>query len=376
MRAAGRFIIVAVITACVLFPGCASRTTSNQASWSTQQVAGVELRVPHGFKVSLFAEDLGRPRFMAFDPRGRLTVCDANGGRVLLLPERNGRADQTIVFADDIPHAHSIQWHNNRAYVAAGSRIYEFTASGNRGTKRRVVTDRLPTPVGHTTRTLVFGPDGKIYVSAGSSSNVNVESDNRRATIMRLNTDGSGFGIYATGLRNAVGLAFNPVTKQLWATDNGRDNLGDNIPPDELNIIQHNGFYGWPYYYGNNVPDPAFTQSRRPPPGIPPALEFQAHSAPLGLCFYTGKQFPTEYHGDVFVAFHGSWNRSVPTGYKIVRVRVRENKPVSYQDFLTGFLTSRSVTGRPAGVIIGPDGSLYISDDRRGRIYRVRWDGT
>ena len=339
--------------------------------------AGLNLQLPPGFRVSLFAQDLGQARFMAFDPRGRLMVCDMEGGRVLTLPDanRDGRADRLVVFAAGLPLPHSVAWRQGRAYLAGDGQVIELTDADGDGSAeaRRVLIDGLPSQGGHITRTIAFGPDDKLYLSIGSSSNLTPETDRRRAAVLRFNADGSGQEIFATGLRNSVGLAFHPDTGELWGTDNGRDWLGDDLPPDELNILRQGGFYGWPYYYGRNLPDPAF--SRRPPPGIPPALEFQAHSAPLGLCFYTGGQFPAEYRGDAFVCFHGSWNRAVPTGYKLVRVRMRQGRPVSYQDFLTGFLAGRQVSGRPVDVRMGPDGALYFSDDLRGRIFRVSWQG-
>lgn len=344
---------------------------------STQTMAGIALTLPAGFRVNLFAENLGRARFMAVDPQDRLMVCDMEGDRVLTLPDENGdgRADRTIVFAGDLPQAHSIAWHEGRAYVAGDGRVTRLTDHTGDGIadSRQVVVNDLPVGGEHITRTVVFGPDGKMYVSVGSAGNLQ-PGGRLRAAVLRFNADGTGMEVFATGLRNSVGLAFDPATGQLWGTDNGRDLLGDNLPPDELNIIRQGGFYGYPYYYGDNVPDPAF--STRPAPGIPPALEFQAHSAPLGLCFYTGDQFPAEYRGQVFVCFHGSWNRTVPTGYKVVLVKVQDNRPVSYQDFMTGFLTrSGDVPGRPVDPVVGRDGALYVSDDKAGRIWRVAWRG-
>ena len=342
------------------------------------RVADVTLEAPAGFQVNLFAENLGRARFMALDPRGRLMVCDMGGGRVLTLPDEDhdGRADRVVEFASGVNLAHSLAWRQGKAYVTGGTEVVEFTDTDGDGVadSRRAIIDDLPDGPGHITRTIVFDPaEKKMYVSVGSSSNVTPEQDRRRAAVLRFDPDGSHMEVFATGLRNSVGLAFDPTTGQLWGTDNGRDWLGDNLPPDELNIIREGGFYGWPWYYGDNIPDPEF--KTRPAPGIPPALELQAHSAPLGLCFYTGEQFPQEYRGDVFVCFHGSWNRTVSTGYKLVRVRVREGRPASYEDFLTGFLTDTGVTGRPVDPIVGADGALYFSDDQRGRIYRVTWGG-
>jgi glucose/arabinose dehydrogenase len=367
-----RFALFAAVA--LAASGCAHSQVAAPAGAQAQDVAGVRVAAPAGFRINLFAGDLGQTRFMAFDPRGRLMVCDMRGGRVLTLPDENrdGRADRTIVFADGLDLPHSIAWREGKAYVAGDGRVIQFTDADGDGIadRSRAIIDNLPRGGGHITRTIVFSRDGKyMFVSVGSSSNVTPEQDPHRAAILRFDPDGSHPMIFATGLRNAVGLAIDPANGALWATDNGRDRLGENLPPDELDIIRENGFYGWPWYYGDNLPDPEFSQ--RPPPGIPPALEFQAHSAPLGLCFYTGEMFPQEYRGDVFVCFHGSWNRRVPTGYKVVRVRVKDNRPVSYEDFVTGFLTPDGVTGRPVDVKVGPDGALYFSDDKGGRIYRV-----
>jgi len=367
-----------LIAALLSIPFAQTQVQAADPARRFQDVADVRLEAPAGFHINLFAEGLGTARFMAFDPRGRLMVCDMSGGRVLTLPDedRDGVVDRVIVFARDLEIPHSIAWLAGKAYIAGDGRVIEFADADGDGAadSSRVVIANLPHGGEHVTRTIVFSPDGKhMFISVGSSSNITPERDKRRAAILRFDADGRHQEVFATGLRNAVGLAFDPATGQLWATDNGRDYLGDNLPPDELDIIVKGGFYGWPWYYGDNLPDPAF--KTRPAPGIARALELQAHSAPLGLCFYTGRQFPAEYRGDVFVCFHGSWNRSVPTGYKVVRVRVKGNRPVSYEDFVTGFLVGRERTGRPVDVKVGPDGALYFSDDSRGRIYRVTWQG-
>jgi glucose/arabinose dehydrogenase len=203
------------------------------------------------------------------------------------------------------------------------------------------------------------------------------ERDPRRAAIVRYRPDGTGETVFARGLRNAVGLAWNPVTEQMWATCNERDMLGDDLPPERVvNVIREGGDYGWPYCYGDHQPNPEFAGSRRCAGMIPPAITDTAHSAPLGCAFYTGSQFPVEYRGDFFVAYHGSWNRSRPTGYKVVRVLVRDGKPVRIEPFLTGFRDDTGqVFGRPVDVLVALDGSLLISDDYGGRIYRVRYAG-
>jgi glucose/arabinose dehydrogenase len=231
---------------------------------------------------------------------------------------------------------------------------------------------------GHSTRTIVFGADGKLYVSIGSSCNVCKEKDPRRAAVVRYNADGTGEDIFATGLRNSVGLAWHPTTKELWGTDNGRDMLGDDVPPDEINIIRQGQNYGWPNCYADRVPDAEFGSPEFCRKTEPPVAKLQAHSAPLGLAFYTGTQFPKEYHGDLFVAFHGSWNRSKKTGYKVVRLRIGNGRVNDVRDFITGWLSPdgrEEVLGRPVDLVVGKDGGLYLSDDAAGVIYRIGYRG-
>ena len=214
-----------------------------------------------------------------------------------------------------------------------------------------------------------------MYVAAGSSCNVCVElaGDSMRAAVTRFNLDGSGGRIFARGLRNSVGLAFHPTTAELWANNNDRDNLGDNVPPEHLNILKDGKWYGWPQCYLPNQPNPEFSGADCS--GVePPALTVQAHSAPLGLAFYTGARFPADYAGDAFMTYHGSWNRSVPTGAKVVRVHVQNGRPVSVEDFVTGWqLADGSRWGRPVGLLVMPDGALLVSDDTGDRIWRVSY---
>jgi len=231
------------------------------------------------------------------------------------------------------------------------------------------------------TRTLLFA-NGKLYVSAGSSCNVCMETDVRRATVMEMNDDGSSGRIFARGIRNAVGLAYNPRTQTVWATDNGRDWLGDELPPDEiLDLGKNGGDFGWPWCYGDRVPDTNFSKDA---PAhctnvVLPKVNLQAHSAPLGLAFYNSSMFPRQYQGDLFVAFHGSWNRSVPTGYKVVRIKLKDQtQPEGVEDFITGWMPPGATKatkpfGRPVGIAIRADGSMYISDDTNGAIYRVTY---
>ena len=215
-----------------------------------------------------------------------------------------------------------------------------------------------------------------MFVSVGSSCNVCAESDPRRAAILRNNPDGSGMEIFSFGLRNAVGITFRPGTDELWATNNGRDILGDDLPPETINLVRQGDDFGWPRCHAGRIVDPDFGEAGACAGVALPEVEMQAHSAPLGLAFYAGVQFPPEFHGDLFVAFHGSWNRSVPTGYKVVRIPMQDGRPGPVEDFAVGWLKADgNAWGRPVDVITGADGSLFVSDDDGGRIWRIFYAG-
>ena len=333
-----------------------------------------EIKLPEGFKIEEFATGLGSARFMAFSPDGVLFVTMGDEGKVVALPDRdkNDKSDKTIMFAEGLRNPHGIDFYNGYLYIGEIHQVVRFKYTGidSEPGKKEIIVPNLP-PGGHWSRTIRFGPDGKMYVSIGSSCNVCIEKDERRAAIVRYNADGSGARIFAKGLRNSVGITWHPDTKELWATDNGRDWLGDNLPPEEINVVKEGENYGWPYCYGDRVVDPDYGRPGFCEQTSPPVFKMQAHSAPLGLVFYTGKLFPKEYWGDLFVAFHGSWNRTVPTGYKVVRIKMKEGKPEKVEDFATGWLRGQRATGRPVDVIVGPDGSLYVSDDRGGVVYRI-----
>jgi glucose/arabinose dehydrogenase len=333
-----------------------------------------EIRLPEGFKIEVFASGLGSPRFMAFSPDGVLFATIIGSGTVVALPDtdNHGKADKVITFVKGLNHPHGIAFYKGYLYIGETNQIVRFKYNGFNSSpgKKEVIVSNPSTGV-HFTRTVGFGPDGKMYVSIGSSCNICEEKDERRAAILQFSFDGSEGKIFAKGLRNAVGITWNPETKEIWVTENGRDLLGDDLPPDEINIVKVGGNYGWPYCYGDRVPDPKFNKPELCKNTITPVLELQAHSAPLGLRFYTGKLFPKQYWGDLFVAFHGSWNRSTPTGYKVVRIKIKDGKTESIEDFATGWLQGNKAWGRPVDVVVGPDGSLYISDDRGGFIYRI-----
>ncbi|HET7034342.1 MAG TPA: PQQ-dependent sugar dehydrogenase [Thermomicrobiaceae bacterium] len=350
------------------------------------QIEGGTIMLPAGFTIGLFASGLGSPRFMAVRPSdGLLFATDMSGGRILILPDANhdGQADQAIVFASGLDRPSSLAFYQDWLYVGEPGQVVRYHAPAGAlapDSPPQVVVPNLPSDGEHFTRTVAFSPDGHLFISVGSSCNICVESDNRRAAILVANADGSQLRLYATGLRNAVGLAFQPGTNQLWASDNERDELGDNVPPDVLQRVEDGVFYGWPYCYNGDHPQPEFDDPGKCA-GVPPdTVALPAHSAPLGLTFGSGLRAPAPYQDSIYIAYHGSWNRSVPTGYKVVRVPVVNGQPQAPEDFAWGWLPGTAsnpgqVWGRPVGVTVGADGALYVSDDSSGLIYRIAYAG-
>lgn len=340
------------------------------------------LDVPPGFAVNIFAERLAGPRFIRFGPEGALYVAERGADRVVRLVDGDGDgvAEQRTVFAADLPSPHSLVWQRGAWYVGVPSGVVRLADTDADGVAdvRRVLVDDYPTS-GHSTRTVEFLPDGRMVVAVGSSCNVCNESDPRRAAILVYDgpQEGQGERIFARGLRNAVGLAVHPETGELWATNNGRDLLGDDLPPEALYVVRDGADYGWPRCHNGRLVDPDYGFPGACREVAVPVLDMQAHSAPLGLVFYTGTNFPADYRGNLFIAFHGSWNRSVPTGYKVVRLPLDGSRAgAALQDFASGWLDPQSgrAAGRPVGLAVGPEGALYVSDDKAGLIYRIRYD--
>ncbi len=339
---------------------------------------------PTGFQVNIFAKDLKRPRFLAAAPNGDIFVAETGNSQITILrdPQHSGGARQSEVFVDKLNRPFGIAFHDDYVYVGNTNEVVRFRF--DKQTSKRLgeaehILD-LPGGGGHFTRTVAFTPDGeKLFVSVGSSSNIDLEKDNRRAAVLVADPDGKNSRLYATGLRNAVGLAAEPNTGEMWVAVNERDELGDNLPPDYLTSIKDGAFYGWPYsYIGSNV------DSRVKPQqpdlvakAVIPDVLLGAHVAPLQFAFYTGKQFPESYRGGVFVAEHGSWNRMPRQGYQVAFVGFKDGKAVvDPVPFLTGFNpdpTGKNVNGRPVGVAVAPDGALLVSDDGGGIIYRVSY---
>lgn len=330
-----------------------------------------------GMRVSVFAADAPGARFMAAADDGTIFLSVPNDGTVLAFPDRDNDkvADEKIVFARGLKRPHGLAFRGKKLIVAETGSLIELedTDGDLRADTKKIISDDLPAGGGHWTKSVAIGPDGAIYVSGGSSCNVCIEKDRRRAAVLKFT--GPDAEIFATGLRNSVGIEFHPVTGELWGVDNGRDGLGDDVPPEELNRIVKGGDYGWPYCYGNRVPDPEYGSPERCGDTIPPAVAFQAHSAPLGVAFGNGlKTFPQRLAESFFIALHGSWNRSVPTGYKLIAIPFKNGKPDGKPyDVVTGWLDEEEGDGwgRPVDALVGKDGALYLSDDRAGAIYRI-----
>jgi len=332
--------------------------------------------VPAGFRVNVFAKDFKVPRFLMVAPNGDLFVADTGAGQVIVLrdPQNTGGAQQREVFASNLNRPFGIAFREEYVYVGNTNAVMRFKydpkTSKRTGEAEKILD--VPGGGGHFTRTIAFSKDGsKLYVSVGSSGNIDIEKDQRRAAVQVCDPDGNNARLFATGLRNAVGLGIEPSTGAVWVTVNERDELGDNLPPDYFTSIQDGGFYGWPYsYIGGNV-DP------RVKPQKPELVEKAIIPDVLQFAFYTGSQFPESYRGGAFVAEHGSWNRAARNGYQVAFVGFKDGKAAEDPaPFLTGLVPDpkgKNVNGRPVGVAVAQDGSLLVSDDGAGVIYRVSY---
>lgn len=340
-----------------------------------------QVQLPAGFTIGTFASDVPNARMLRFTPRGDLLVSAPREGKVYLLEadaDGDGAADGKHVLLADLNRPHGLDLHEGWLYVAEGDAVVRVRFDPETRTlaeRAERIVRGLPSGGNHWTRTVAVGPDRRLYVSIGSSCNVCIEDDPRRAAIVRYELDGSGEKLFATGLRNAVGFDWRPSTGELYATDNGRDLLGDDFPPCELDRVVEGGFYGWPFANGNRVPDPDYGKGNeaRVAASLPPAHGFGAHTAPLGITFYDAEAFPAAYRGAAFVALHGSWNRSTKSGYEVVALFFDDAGGVREEKFLTGFEVDEDVSGRPVDVAVGPDGALYVSDDFTGSVYRVAY---
>ena len=336
------------------------------------------VRLPDGFEINIYAENVNNARSMTLSPNGTLFVGTRQAGSVyaILDTDRDYQADEVIVVARNLNMPNGVAFKGGDLYVAELNRVLRYDKIENRlrnPPNPAVVNDGFPADPHHGWKFIRFGPDNRLYVPVGAPCNVCEREDQRYASIMRMQPDGSELEIFAHGVRNTVGFDWHPETKELWFTDNGRDMLGDNIPPDELNHAPRRGLhFGFPYLHGKNILDPDFGKKRNLDNMVRPAMELGPHVAALGMRFYDGIMFPKEYKDQIFIAEHGSWNRTVPIGYRITLVRLEGGKAISYEVFADGWLKeSGSKWGRPVDLLIMPDGSMLVSNDYGNAIYRI-----
>jgi glucose/arabinose dehydrogenase len=361
-----------------------------------------KLKLPSGFKIGIFAEGVRSARGMALGAKGTVFVGSMRAGQVTALIDRNGDgvADEAKVVATGLSNPVGVAFRNGSLYVSSITRILRLDDIENKLDAPPApvpVGDPLPGNQGHNWRFIAFGPDGLLYIGMGSPCNVcedELVADPRMASIARMKPDGTGFEVFAHGVRNTVGFDWNPITREMWFTDNGRDELGDDLPNDELNVAPSAGLhFGYPYCHQGDLADPTYGSKHACSEFVPPAQKMGPHVAAIGMRFYTGTMFPPEYRNAIFIAQHGSWNRSTPFGYRVMVAKVSGRKVTSYEPFVEGFLhgvrgtpvdratvvpnQSYRVNGdayaRPSDVLVMRDGSLLISDDQGGRIFRVTY---
>ncbi|NLO78950.1 MAG: sorbosone dehydrogenase family protein [Xanthomonadaceae bacterium] len=336
------------------------------------------IKLPPSFRIDIYADDVPDARSLALGDQGTLFVSTRRQGVIYALRDRDGdqRAEAKYVIASDLNTPNGIAFHDGKLYVATRQRLLRYDDIENRlqqPPQPVVVADGFPSDPAHGWRYLAIGPDRKLYVSVGAPCNICDRAG--YAHIVRLNLDGSGREIYAHGVRNSVGMTWHPQTGELWFTDNGRDWLGDDLPPDELNRAPRARLhFGYPYCHGKGIPDPEFGAGRDCARYTPPAQELGPHVAALGLRFYTGTMFPPQYRNNIFIAEHGSWNRSEKIGYRVTRIVLdQQGRPSAYEPFAEGWLQNDKVWGRPVDVLVMPDGALLVSDDHAGVVYRISY---
>jgi len=338
------------------------------------------IKLPSGFQIEIYQDGVKGARSLALSPSGTLFVSTIQEGVVYAIPnkDRDTKGDKVIVVASGLNWPNGIALKDGSLYVAEVSRVLKYEdieARLSDPPAPLVVNDSFPHDRHHGWKYIRFGPDGWLYIPVGAPCNVCEREDQRYASLMRMKSDGSNLEVFARGIRNTVGFDWHPLTKEAWFTDNGRDWLGDDLPPDELNHAPKTGLhFGFPYRYGNNVADPQYGSRGRGIDFVPPALPLAPHVAALGMRFYTGSMFPAQYHHQVFIAEHGSWNRSKPIGYRVTLVRFHNGQPAKYEVFADGWLkTNGDAWGRPVDLAVAGDGALLVSDDRAGLIYRISY---
>lgn len=361
----------------LLAGGC----TVNRPMVDTDRPLLSKIQLPDGFRIDLFTESLPNARSLALGANGTIFVGSRSAGKVYALRDTNGdfRADERFEIAVDLNTPNGVAFRNGDLYVAEIDRILRFPDIESRLTSPEmevISAGALPDDKWHGWKYIAFGPDDRLYVPVGAPCNICDEEDDRYASIMRMNADGSDLEVFVSGVRNSVGFDWHPETGELWFTENGRDLMGDDVPNDELNHAPQAGLhFGFPYCHAGEVLDPRHGEGKDCADYVAPKQKLAPHAAALGMKFYTGEMFPEEYQGQILIAEHGSWNRSEPIGYRLTLVRLNGNQALSYEPFATGWLSGDKAWGRPVDVLQLPDGSLLVSDDHADAIYRIYYAG-
>ncbi len=338
-----------------------------------------KITLPPGFSITVYADNVPNARGMALGQNGTLFVGSRSKGEVYAVVDKDGdhRADEVMTIARGLQMPVGVAYRNGSLYVSAVDRILRFDQIEQRLTNPPapvVVTDRFPQETSHGWKFIAFGPDGKLYVPVGAPCNICEPDPDRYALIARMNPDGNGYEIVARGVRNSVGFDWDPRNQELWFTENGRDYLGDNRPPDELNHAPKPGLhFGYPYCHGGTISDPEYGGKHACHEFTAPAIALGPHVASLGMRFYTGEMFPPEYRNQILIAEHGSWNRSDKIGYRITMVTRDGQDRLRYSVFAEGWLQGKDAWGRPVDLLVMPDGALLVSDDLAGVIYRISY---
>jgi glucose/arabinose dehydrogenase len=371
-------LIVLVVAGTAIVVGCQYRGYLAGFLPSAAAEMG-DITLPRGFRIAVYAADVPNARQMALGPPGVVFVGSLSKGNVYAVVDRDGdhRADEVHVLASGLTMPSGVAYRDGALYVAAVSRILRWRDVARdlaHPPSPEVVTDAFPSDSHHGWKFIAFGPDGRLYVPVGAPCNVCPPPGPLHATITRLDVGGGQPEVVARGVRNSVGFDFQPGTGQLWFTENGRDRLGEDVPPDELNRLSRMGeHFGFPFCHGEGIPDPELNEGKDCAQFTPPARALGPHVAAIGMRFYTGTMFPEPYRGGVFIAEHGSWNRKTPIGYRVTFVRIEGGRATSYEPFAQGWLKGTTASGRPADVLVMPDGALLVADDKAGRIYRISY---
>lgn len=350
-----------------------------------------KISLPDGFKIDIYASDVENARSMTISPSGTVFVGNRKSDNVFALMDndKDGKVDKKYLITDKLTNMpNGVVFHDGDLYVAEVNKIWLFKDVeknlekiddiGSYPEEPILISDEFPSDKHHGWKYISIGPDNKLYVPVGAPCNICESKDEIYSSITRMDLDGKNQEIYARGVRNTVGFTWHPETGEMWFTDNGRDMLGDNYPPCELNRVQASGkHYGYPYCHGSDISDPEFGSKYPCDDFVKPVQNLGPHVAPLGVKFYDGNMFPDEYKGDIFIAEHGSWNRTKKIGYRITRVKIENNKSLGYEPFIYGWLEKEKndAWGRPVDIIFLDDGSMLISDDYANVIYRVTYEG-